>query len=133
MERLTRYFSDWAHGAEGVSDKGLTGAYCRGKFEATAMVDRLAAIEDILGDTYDLGRLRELVEAEQEGRVRFVPKVSGAVCGTCKHFERFSGRKMGTCGVKKYASDRHRREDKSRAFVTSQANKACKRYELGKE
>lgn len=96
-------------------------------------LEELAKLKDILGDTYDLGRLRELVEAEQEGRVRFVPKVSGAVCGTCKHFERFSGRKMGTCGVKKYASDRHRREDKSRAFVTSQANKACKRYELGKE
>ena len=68
MERLTRYFSDWAHGAEGVSDKSLTGAYCRGKFEATAIVDRLAAIEDILGDTYDLDHLRELVEADLEGR-----------------------------------------------------------------
>ena len=68
MERLTRYFSDWAHGAEGDSDKGLTGAYCRGKFEATAIVDRLAAIEDILGDTYDLDHLRELVEADREGR-----------------------------------------------------------------
>lgn len=29
---------------------------------------RLAAIEDILGDDYDLDRLRELVEAEQAGR-----------------------------------------------------------------
>lgn len=68
MERLTRYFSDWAHGAEGVSDKCLTGDYCRGRFEATAIVDRLAAIEDILGDTYDLARLRELVQADREGR-----------------------------------------------------------------
>lgn len=66
MERLTRYFSDWAHGAEGVSDKGLTGAYCRGKFEATAMVDRLATIEDILGDNYDLERLQGLVEIDQK-------------------------------------------------------------------
>ena len=73
MERLTRYFSDWAHGAEGVSDKGLTGAYCRGKFEATAIVDRLAAIEDILGDTYDLDRLRELVEADRDGRCVVLP------------------------------------------------------------
>lgn len=31
-------------------------------------VDRIAAIENILGDDYDLGRLRELVEADQEGR-----------------------------------------------------------------
>lgn len=31
-------------------------------------IHRLAAIEDILGDDYDLDRLRELVEAEQAGR-----------------------------------------------------------------
>lgn len=30
--------------------------------------DRLAAIEDILGDDYDLDRLRELVEADRDGR-----------------------------------------------------------------
>ena len=31
-------------------------------------IHRLAAIEDILGDEYDLDRLRELVEADKEGR-----------------------------------------------------------------
>lgn len=31
-------------------------------------VSRLAAIEDILGDDYDLDRLRELVEADHDGR-----------------------------------------------------------------
>ena len=31
-------------------------------------IHRLAAIEDILGDEYDLDRLRELVEADREGR-----------------------------------------------------------------
>ena len=31
-------------------------------------VDRLAEIEDILGDDYDLDRLRELVEADRDGR-----------------------------------------------------------------
>lgn len=31
-------------------------------------VDRLSAIEDILGDKYDLDRLRELVQADREGR-----------------------------------------------------------------
>ena len=30
--------------------------------------DRLSAIEDILGDEYDLDRLRELVQADREGR-----------------------------------------------------------------
>ena len=30
------------------------------------VIDRLAAIEDILGDEYDLDRLRELVQADRE-------------------------------------------------------------------
>ena len=60
MERLTKYICDHAHGAEGVRDDALTGSYCRGEFEATAIVDRLAAIEDILGDEYDLDRLSVL-------------------------------------------------------------------------
>lgn len=33
-----------------------------------SMTNRLAAIEDILGDNYDLDRLRELVEADRNGR-----------------------------------------------------------------
>lgn len=35
--------------------------------------DRLAAIEDILGDEYDLDRLRELVQADREGRCVVLP------------------------------------------------------------
>lgn len=31
-------------------------------------IHRLAAIEDILGDEYDLDRLRELAQADREGR-----------------------------------------------------------------
>lgn len=31
-------------------------------------IDRLATIEDILGDGYDIDRLRELVEADKDGR-----------------------------------------------------------------
>ena len=36
--------------------------------QATEMRERLKTIEDIMGDTYDLDRLRELVEADREGR-----------------------------------------------------------------
>ena len=32
------------------------------------VVNRLAAIEDILGDEYELDRLREIVEADRDGR-----------------------------------------------------------------
>ena len=39
---------------------------------------RLAAIEDILGDEYDLSRLHELVEADRDGRCVVLPcKPSG--------------------------------------------------------
>lgn len=37
--------------------------------------NRLAAIEDILGDEYDLDRLRELAQADKEDRV--LPEGSG--------------------------------------------------------
>lgn len=34
--------------------------------------DLLAAIEDILGDEYDLDRLRELAQADRKGRVEII-------------------------------------------------------------
>ena len=37
------------------------------------IVDRLGAIEDILGDNYDLDRLRELAQADKEGRCVVLP------------------------------------------------------------
>lgn len=36
--------------------------------ELDRFVDRLGSIEDILGDEYDLERLRELAQADREGR-----------------------------------------------------------------
>lgn len=36
-------------------------------------IDRLGNIEDILGDTYDLDRLRELVAADKDGRCVLLP------------------------------------------------------------
>lgn len=36
-------------------------------------IERLAVIEDILGDEYDLDRLRELAEADREGRCVVLP------------------------------------------------------------
>ena len=40
-------------------------------------IHRLAAIEDILGDEYDLDRLRELAQADREGRCVVLPVKSG--------------------------------------------------------
>lgn len=53
-------------------------------------VDRLAQIEDILGETYDLDQLRELVEADKVGKILVSPCNIGDTvyilhCGKCPH------------------------------------------------
>ena len=51
--------------------------------------DRLAAIEDILGDEYGLNRLRELAQADREGRCLVMPAGIGDTVyhiTTCKNF-----------------------------------------------
>lgn len=70
MERLTKRI-------EGLEEASLSCEKC-GKAAISecwsqenctqTAVDRLSAIEDILGDDYDLDRLRELVEADRGGR-----------------------------------------------------------------
>ena len=52
----------------------LTGKYENGTayyniVPGESTIDRLAAIEDILGDEYDLDRLRELDQADREGKI----------------------------------------------------------------
>lgn len=47
MKRLTKYIGKYAHGAEGITKDWLTGEYCRGEFEATACIDKLAEYEDL--------------------------------------------------------------------------------------
>ena len=39
-----------------------------------SVCDRLGKIEDILGDEYDLDRLRELAQADREGRCVVLPE-----------------------------------------------------------
>lgn len=58
MERLTKIYPSGAWGIDGEIDDAI---------------HRLADIEDILGDTYDLDRLRELVEANKAGRCVVFP------------------------------------------------------------
>lgn len=42
--------------------------------EVQKVIDRLSEIEDILGDDYDLDRLKELVEAKRDGRCIILPQ-----------------------------------------------------------
>lgn len=58
----------------GFENNGVNGCYDIPDAEwLEESIDRLAAIEDILGDEYDLDRLRELAEADREGRCVVLP------------------------------------------------------------
>lgn len=62
MKRITSKYTNW------------NCTYCHETFldnKETAI--RLAMIEDILGNEYDLDRLRELVQADREGRCVVFP------------------------------------------------------------
>lgn len=62
MKRLTETRESGAWPKKGWTDNAIT-----------ECLDRLAAIEDILGDEYELDRLRELVKADKEGRCAVLP------------------------------------------------------------
>ena len=51
-------------------------------------IHRLAAIEDILGDEYDLDRLRELAQADREGRCVVLPcKIFDKIWNVAAHYQ----------------------------------------------
>lgn len=53
------------------------GSYCEnGTCSQRQVWERLKAIENILGDTYDLEHIRDLLQAEQDGRLVVLPKPS---------------------------------------------------------
>ena len=74
MERLTTWRSDKR--ASIANNDGSTPL--QQTMKIPKVIDRLAAIEDILGDDYDLDRLRELVEADRDGRCVVLPCKVGA-------------------------------------------------------
>lgn len=61
---------------------------------------RLGKIENILGDDYDLDRLRVLVEAADEERVEIKPAPYGDTCGQCVHFHQKIGVRDGICDAR---------------------------------
>lgn len=69
MERLTTYRADGR--AAIANNDGATPL--QQAMKIPNIIDRLAAIEDILGDEYDLDRLRELAQADKEGRCVVLP------------------------------------------------------------
>ena len=79
----------WADGY----DKAIDLAY--GMAENAPTLDPVTAAAEALGVTPD--RLRELAQADREGRLRIVGVPKGACYGTCRHFEREAGTAHGAC------------------------------------
>lgn len=80
MERVTKKDADGHYYMSGdgiFSDWGVPE-----KFKGED-VDAVGTIEDILGDTYDLDRLRELVEADSDGRCMVLPFLPPKVMWSC--------------------------------------------------
>lgn len=71
MKRLTTYRTD-GRAAIANNDRATP---LQQTMKIPNIIDRLAAIEDILGNEYDLDRLRELAQADKENRV--LPEGSG--------------------------------------------------------
>ena len=67
----------------------------------------------------DFARLRELAQADKEGRIRILSAGKGKTCGTCANFQPVPGHKCGDCKARKY-------------FRASQSRKACSMY-IGKD
>ncbi len=80
---------------------------------------RLNSIENVLGDEYDISRLAELVQADNDGRIRLLSAGRGKVCKECAHFIPIEGQKSGDCRVKEH-------------FRASQSHSACYRFEANK-
>ena len=74
-------------------------------------------------------RLRELVKAEKDGRIKILPQSESGNCGSCGHFKRIPGRRCGTCEVRPHWTNRRGQIDEHRGvFIPSQSRKACKQY-----
>ena len=73
MKRLTEYTIPET-GFSVVSEEKYKRIMIEEKPSVEKVYNRLKKIEDILGDEYDLNRLRELAQADREGRCVVLPK-----------------------------------------------------------
>lgn len=79
MDRITKSFGTiYSHcGVSNFCER--SSCYYPYPCEYQKLYSRILEIEDILGDTYDLDRLRELVQADQGGRCVVLPVKPGSV------------------------------------------------------
>lgn len=96
MERLTqkRFDGNYEWHCAKCAENCRRGIACENCEELGGIIDRLGAVEDILGDDYDLARLRELMTADKDGRC-FVSDVN--LGGEVFYIPKFNGKPY--CGI----------------------------------
>ena len=95
---------------------------------ARDLYGRLKAYEDIAELCGGLDRLRELAEADKDGRVRIIPESQNETCGNCYNFKRESGTRHGLCEKRTHPRNRYGKIDRSRKFIVYQTTQSCKLY-----
>ena len=75
-----------------------------------------------------IARLRELAEADKDGRVRIIPESQNETCGHCYNFERESGTRHGLCAKRPHPRNRYGEIDRSKKFIVYQNTQSCKLY-----
>lgn len=107
MERLTKkkLGSSYPLKNDASAKVGLFTDY-DGFFAFFEAVNRLGEIEDILGDDYDLSRLRELVQTDRDGAVRGAWLCAETddeqffLCSVCNNKEYWESNYCPECGAK---------------------------------
>ena len=81
-----------------------------------------------------IDRLRELAQAELEGRIMLRSAGSGKKCGSCVHWHRISETKRGTCDVRQWERNRRGHMEPWRhSFTPAQSYGACRHYIPGED
>lgn len=128
MERLTDERAVIKPGTYLVSDDLLDDVPEIRNVSKKELYYRLGLIENVLGKNYDLGHLRELIEADREGCIKIIPESVGKTCGTCENFIRIEGTQRGNCRVKPLVFSKYGMHW-GYPFEPAQSRKACKNYE----
>ena len=104
-------------------DIGLTPEEIKAPFTEDAMINLAAQALGV-----EPSRLRELAEADKDGRVRIIPESQNETCGHCYNFERESGTRHGLCAKRPHPRNRYGKIDRSRKFIVYQNTQSCKLY-----
>lgn len=78
-----------------------------------------------------IDRLRELAQADREGRIVLRSAGAGKKCGSCGHWHRINDTRRGTCDVRRWLRDRYGASDPGAIFTPPQSYRACREYVRG--